>query len=123
MLGAAMKSFVFLILLSSLAGAAPLRGNVLVPAGVPLHATAAAARADASAPSSGAPVAMRVIREHAGDVVELTTAETNDCVASSDSAYTLTVFVKTDKLYRRSAAPIVKTFPDGTATRSIAAHR
>jgi hypothetical protein len=114
MLGA-MRTFVGLVLLSSFANAAPLRGNVLVPKGVPLHATAAAARADAGGPTSGGPVAMRVIREHAGDVVELTTAATEDCVESGDGAYTLTVFVKRDKLYQRTAAEIVKTFPDGTA--------
>jgi hypothetical protein len=51
MLAVAMKLLVLLGLLSSLASAAPLRGNVLVPTGVKLHATAAAARDDASPPS------------------------------------------------------------------------
>jgi hypothetical protein len=90
-----------------------LAGNVLVRKDALLYANAAAARADAK-PARSSPIAMKVVADH-GDVVEVLTGPTKDCIASWDKPYQLRVFVKRDKLMPRLTTEIVKTFSDGTA--------
>jgi hypothetical protein len=90
-----------------------LAGNVLVRGDAKLYPTAAAARGDTAA-SKKPSVAMRVIADH-GDVVELSTAPTKDCIASWDEPYQLRVFVKREELVPRLKTAIDKRFSDGTA--------
>lgn len=91
----------------------PLQGNVVVVGAEMLHATLAAARA--------APVdkpyearAMTVVREH-GEVVEVSTARVQDCVASFEEPYQLAVYVKRASLMPRATAEVVRTFRDDSA--------
>ena len=92
----------------------PLAGNVLVPHGVSLHPTEAAARADADPRTKGVPFAVRVIRDR-GEVLEVETAPVADCAGDFDQPYELTVFVKREKLWPRTKVEVTKTFADGTA--------
>ncbi len=93
-----------------------LSGNVVVEQSQALYSTEAAARAHAKDPSvPTSPIALKVIADH-GDVIEVTTEETEDCVrAYRAHHYALAVFVPRAALIPRAAAPLTATYPDGTA--------
>ncbi|HEY0254654.1 MAG TPA: hypothetical protein VGC41_24175 [Kofleriaceae bacterium] len=91
-------------------------GNVLVEQSQPLYATEAAARAHAKATTTPTiPIALAVIADH-GDVIEVTTKPTDDCVRDSrDRDYELTVFVPRTALIPRAATALSASYADGTA--------
>lgn len=93
-----------------------LAGNVAVEQSQSLYPTEAAARAHAKDPSVPTiPIALKVIADH-GDVIEVTTEETQDCVRGyRDRHYALAVFVPRAALLPRAAEPLTATYPDGTA--------
>jgi len=93
-----------------------ITGNVLVEQSQKLYPTEAAARAHAKDPSVPTlPIALLVTADR-GDVIELTTKQTDDCVDERrEQRYVLTVFVARTALIPRAAATLTTTYPDGTA--------
>jgi hypothetical protein len=112
----AMRTFCLLIAWATSAIADPVPpGNVAIAADAPLYPSAAAARAHVQdPPTTGTPIAMRLIADR-GDVVELSTGHAADCLGDFFHPYALRVFAPKAALIARAAAAVTKSFDDGTA--------
>jgi hypothetical protein len=91
----------------------PLAGNVLVPHGMTLFSNEGAARAAGADPKTYGGIAMRVVRD-LGDVVEVETGRTADCMDGFAEPYALSVFVRRERLVLRAKHDRIKMFADGT---------